>query len=61
MDEGGEGCPEVPQSEPANTQEGIERLFLDLCDEAGIPRPETNVFVEGYNVDAVWRALWTAR
>jgi hypothetical protein len=41
--------------EPANTNPGIERLFLDLCDDAGLPRPEMNVFVEGYNVDAVWR------
>src|SRR4051812_29541228 len=42
-------------TEPANTNPGIERRFLDLCDAAGLPRPETNVFVEGYNVDAVWR------
>ena len=40
--------------EPANTNPGIERVFLDLCDDAGIPRPLTNVFVAGYNVDAVW-------
>lgn len=43
-------------TEPANTNPGIERLFLEVIDDGGIPRPETNVFVEGYNVDAVWRA-----
>src|SRR3954451_19577198 len=41
--------------EPDNTNPGIERLFLEVIDAAGIPRPETNVFVEGHNVDAVWR------
>ena len=41
--------------EPANTNPGIERLFVEVLDAGGIPRPETNVFVEGYNVDAVWR------
>jgi hypothetical protein len=42
-------------TEPANTNPGIERLFLEVIEAGGIPRPETNVFVEGYNVDAVWR------
>jgi predicted transcriptional regulator of viral defense system len=44
----------VEMREPANTNPGIERVFLELCDQAGIPRPQTNVFVAGYNVDAVW-------
>src|SRR3954451_10066840 len=29
--------------EPANTNPGIERLFLDVCDAGDIPRPEVNV------------------
>ena len=42
-------------TEPANTNPGIERLFLEVIDAGGIPRPETNVFVRGHLVDAVWR------
>ena len=41
--------------EPANTNPGIERLFLEVIDAAGLVRPATNVFVEGCNVDALWR------
>src|SRR3954469_5860144 len=43
-------------TEPLNTNPGIERLFLEVIDDGGIPRPETNVLVESYVVDAVWRA-----
>lgn len=42
-------------TEPANTNPGIERLFIEICDAGGIPRPEMNVLVERYLVDAVWR------
>src|SRR3954453_12432672 len=41
--------------EPANTNPGIEQLFIEVCDAGGISRPETNVIVEDYLVDAVWR------
>ena len=37
------------------TKSELERLFLELCGLAGLPLPETNAFVEGYEVDAVWR------
>jgi len=39
---------------PPFTRSELERLFLDLCHDGGLPRPRTNVLVEGYEVDAVW-------
>jgi very-short-patch-repair endonuclease len=30
-------------------------MFLALCDQHGLPRPEVNVHVEGYECDFVWR------
>jgi hypothetical protein len=38
------------------TRSELEEMFLVLVDEAGLPRPEVNALVEGYEVDAVWRA-----
>ena len=32
----------------------VERLFLDLVKEAGLPRPAINTWVAGYEVDAYW-------
>lgn len=40
--------------EPAFTRSGVERRFLRLVREAGLPRPSTNLFVEGYELDAYW-------
>jgi very-short-patch-repair endonuclease len=37
------------------TKSDLEEMFLALIDAAGIPRPEINAFVEGFEVDAVWR------
>jgi very-short-patch-repair endonuclease len=37
------------------TRSELEELFLALTDDAGMPRPEVNVLVEGFEVDAVWR------
>ncbi|HUA50345.1 MAG TPA: DUF559 domain-containing protein [Solirubrobacteraceae bacterium] len=39
----------------ARTRSPLERLFLPLCERAGIPLPDdVNVYVEGVLVDAVW-------
>jgi very-short-patch-repair endonuclease len=37
------------------TRSLLEELFLDLCDQRGLPRPEVNVHIEGYECDFVWR------
>jgi Protein of unknown function (DUF559) len=39
----------------ARTRSPLERLFLPLCERAGLPIPEINVWIEGVLVDAVWR------
>src|SRR3954453_987033 len=41
--------------EPVRINSDWERDFLDFCDAYDIPRPELNVIVEGYEVDALWR------
>jgi very-short-patch-repair endonuclease len=33
----------------------LEAEFLEFIDANNIPRPETNLLIEGYEVDAVWR------
>jgi very-short-patch-repair endonuclease len=38
------------------TRSELEEAFIELVDKAGLPRPEINALVEGYEVDAVWRA-----
>jgi very-short-patch-repair endonuclease len=40
---------------PAPTRSELEERFLELCDDRGIPRPETNTRIEGIEVDFVWR------
>jgi hypothetical protein len=37
------------------TRSELEETFLGLIDAAGMPRPEINAIVEGFEVDAVWR------
>jgi hypothetical protein len=41
--------------EPPLVRSDWERDFLDRCAEFGLPRPELNAVVEGYEVDALWR------
>jgi Protein of unknown function (DUF559) len=33
----------------------LEALFLDFAEHGNLPRPETNAFIEGCEVDCVWR------
>ena len=37
------------------TRSNLEERFLQLCDDHGLPRPETNTRIEGIEVDFVWR------
>ncbi len=39
----------------ARTKSRLERAFLELCETAGIPLPEVNVPVAGWEVDALFR------
>jgi hypothetical protein len=38
----------------ARARSELERAFLDLLREAGLPAPQANVDVEGYEVDCWW-------
>jgi predicted transcriptional regulator of viral defense system/very-short-patch-repair endonuclease len=42
--------------EHAVLRSDLERRFRDLAVAAGLPRPATNVFVAGYELDAYWEA-----
>ena len=43
--------------EPAPTRSELERRFLVLCREHGLPRPEVNAWVAGVEVDFLWPEL----
>jgi hypothetical protein len=36
------------------TRSGLERRFLELVIEAGLPQPHTNFVVEGFELDCYW-------
>ena len=40
---------------PAFTRSGLERRFLELVREAGLPIPSMNFNQDGYELDAYWR------
>jgi very-short-patch-repair endonuclease len=40
---------------PHLTRSDLERIALDLIRRARLPEPDTNVRIEGYEVDLVWR------
>jgi hypothetical protein len=39
---------------PAFTRSGVERRFLALVKDSGLPIPSMNCFVEGFELDAYW-------
>jgi predicted transcriptional regulator of viral defense system len=39
----------------ARTKSENEVLFLEICESAGLPLPETNAYIAGWEVDALWR------
>jgi very-short-patch-repair endonuclease len=39
------------------TRSELERKFLALVKHAGLPLPSTNLFIEGYELDAYWSEL----
>jgi very-short-patch-repair endonuclease len=41
---------------PATLRSDLEKRFRHLVIRAGLPRPQTNVVVEGYELDAFWEA-----
>jgi len=45
----------APRALPAlEARSALERRFVDLCRDAGLPLPALNVSVEGFIVDALW-------
>jgi very-short-patch-repair endonuclease len=44
------------QPETATLRSDLEKRFRGLVIRAGLPRPQTNVVVEGYELDAYWEA-----
>ncbi len=36
------------------TRSELERLFVEVCDGARLPRPAMNLFIAGHEVDAAW-------
>jgi hypothetical protein len=45
---------EIYDETPAFTRSGLERRFLEVVREAGLPMPSMNLFVEGFEIDAYW-------
>jgi len=40
---------------PTLTRSELEEAFLELCRGGGLPEPEVNVYLHGYEVDFLWR------
>ncbi|MGZ5331226.1 MAG: type IV toxin-antitoxin system AbiEi family antitoxin domain-containing protein [Solirubrobacterales bacterium] len=41
----------------AITDSGLERRFMRISDRAGLPKPETGAWLEGFQADFFWRGL----
>ena len=46
----------VERRAPTLTRSELEEAFLALCRRGGLPDPEVNVHLHGYEVDFLWRA-----
>jgi predicted transcriptional regulator of viral defense system len=47
---------EIYEERPVFTRSSLERRFLELVREAGLPEPAMNHFVAGHELDAYWAA-----
>lgn len=47
---------EEHQPSLARTKSHLEVRFFELCESSGLPLPEVNVKINGWEVDALWRA-----
>ena len=47
---------QATRTDPGLTRSEAERRMLDLIGAAGLPPPEANVRIAGYEVDLLWRA-----
>jgi hypothetical protein len=47
---------ELQEEDPPFTRSGLERRFLEVVREAGLPEPSMNFFVAGHEIDAWWGA-----
>jgi hypothetical protein len=45
---------ELYDERPVFTRSGLERRFLEVVREAGLPEPAMNHFVAGFEIDAYW-------
>ncbi|HEX4751283.1 MAG TPA: hypothetical protein VH268_00175, partial [Solirubrobacterales bacterium] len=45
---------ELYDERPVFTRSGLERRFLEVVREAGLPEPSMNLFVAGHEIDAYW-------
>jgi hypothetical protein len=47
---------EIYDERPVFTRSDLEKRFLEVVREAGLPAPSMNCFVAGYEIDAWWES-----